>query len=128
MGLPALVGKAIRQADYYQVIQRTTMAGKTHRSVNWQTKQHSHEVQRMKTHIGSDFDEFLSEQGLSEEVSATALKRVIAWQIAEETNAPSTSKNGLAAHMSSSSAAVDRTLVKNDDGIPAATKHLPDVN
>ncbi|MNZ81658.1 hypothetical protein D3C78_1003340 [compost metagenome] len=37
----------------------------------------------MNPHIGSDFDDFLAEQGLSEEVSAAALKRVIAWQIAE---------------------------------------------
>lgn len=29
--------------------------------------------------IGSDFDDFLSEHALLEEVSATALKRVIAW-------------------------------------------------
>ena len=37
----------------------------------------------MNNHIGSDFDDFLSEQGLAEEVSAAALKRVITWQIAE---------------------------------------------
>lgn len=36
----------------------------------------------MNPHIGSDFDEFLAEQGLAEEVSA-ALKRVIVWQITE---------------------------------------------
>ncbi|SEI41750.1 hypothetical protein SAMN04244579_00320 [Azotobacter beijerinckii] len=34
----------------------------------------------MNPHIGSDFDDFLAEQGLSEDVSAAALKRVIAWQ------------------------------------------------
>ncbi len=37
----------------------------------------------MNKHIGSDFDDFLAEQGLAEEVSAAALKRVISWQIAE---------------------------------------------
>ena len=37
----------------------------------------------MNKHIGSDFDDFLAEQGIAEEVSAAALKRVIAWQIAE---------------------------------------------
>ena len=31
-------------------------------------------------HIGSDFDAFLEEEGLLEEVTATAIKRVIAWQ------------------------------------------------
>ena len=37
----------------------------------------------MNKHIGSDFDDFLAEQGLGEEVCAAALKRVIAWQIAQ---------------------------------------------
>lgn len=37
----------------------------------------------MNQYIGSDFDDFLAEQGLAEEVSAAALKRVIAWQIGE---------------------------------------------
>ena len=32
-------------------------------------------------HIGSDFDEFLQEEGIHEEVAAAALKRVIAWQL-----------------------------------------------
>lgn len=34
-------------------------------------------------HIGSDFDEFLEEEGLREEVTAAAIKRVIAWQLAQ---------------------------------------------
>lgn len=39
----------------------------------------------MNQHIGSDFDDFLAEQELGEEVSAAALKRVIAWQISDGT-------------------------------------------
>lgn len=31
-------------------------------------------------HIGSDFDEYLREEKIHEEVTAAALKRVIAWQ------------------------------------------------
>ncbi len=34
--------------------------------------------------IGSDFDEFLSEQGIREEVEATAIKRVITFQLQNE--------------------------------------------
>ncbi len=37
----------------------------------------------MNKHIGSDFDDFLAEQRIAEEVSAAALNRVISWQIAE---------------------------------------------
>ena len=32
-------------------------------------------------HIGSDFDTFLQEEGIREEVTAAAIKRVIAWQL-----------------------------------------------
>lgn len=32
-------------------------------------------------HIGSDFDTFLQEEGIREEVTAEAIKRVIAWQL-----------------------------------------------
>ena len=34
-------------------------------------------------HLGSDFDEFLAEEGLLAEAEAVALKRVVAFQIAE---------------------------------------------
>jgi len=32
-------------------------------------------------HIGSDFDDFLKDEGIHEEVTASAIKRVIAWQL-----------------------------------------------
>jgi hypothetical protein len=38
---------------------------------------------KLNKQIGSDFDDFLAEQGLAKEVSATALQRVISWQVAE---------------------------------------------
>jgi hypothetical protein len=41
--------------------------------------------QDVKTaHLGSDFDDFLREEGLLEVAEATAAKRVIAFQIAQE--------------------------------------------
>lgn len=33
-------------------------------------------------HVGSDFDDFLAQDGLLEETTAVAIKRVIAWQAA----------------------------------------------
>lgn len=33
-------------------------------------------------HIGSNFEDFLQEEGLLEETTATATKRLLAWQIA----------------------------------------------
>ena len=34
-------------------------------------------------HIGSDFDDFLKEEGIQEEVTAAAIESVIAWQLTE---------------------------------------------
>ena len=34
--------------------------------------------------IGSSFDDFLEEEGIKEEVSVVAIKRVLAWKIQEE--------------------------------------------
>lgn len=72
-------------------------------------------------HMGSDFDDFLSEQGLLEEVSATALKRVIAWQIAEAMATQKVTKKTLAERMHTSRTAVDRVLDQNDAGMTLAT-------
>lgn len=37
-------------------------------------------------HLGGDFDDFLREEGLLEEVEAVADKRVLAYAVAEATN------------------------------------------
>lgn len=75
----------------------------------------------MNQHIGSDFDDFLAEQGLVEEVSAAALKRVISWQIAEAMKSQKVTKKALAARMHTSRTAVDRALDQDDPGMTLAT-------
>jgi len=75
----------------------------------------------MNPHIGSNFDDFLSEQGLAEEVTAAALKRVIAWQIAEAMKSQNVTKKILADRMHTSRTAVDRALDQNDPGMTLAT-------
>jgi hypothetical protein len=72
-------------------------------------------------HIGSDFDDFLIEQGLAEEVSAAALKRVISWQLAEAMKAQGITKTALALLMHTSRTVVDRVLDQNDAGMTLAT-------
>lgn len=37
-------------------------------------------------HIGSSFDDFLTEEAILEEVTAVATKRVIAWQVSEKSS------------------------------------------
>ncbi|KQQ62044.1 Fis family transcriptional regulator [Pseudomonas sp. Leaf129] len=75
----------------------------------------------MNQHMGSDFDDFLVEQGLADEISAAALKRVIAWQIAEAMKLQKVSKKVLAERMHTSRTAVDRALDQNDAGMTLAT-------
>ena len=75
----------------------------------------------MKKHIGSDFDDFLAEQDLLEEVSAAALKRVIAWQIQEVMKAQQIGKAALAKRMHTSRTLVARVLDSEDAGMTIAT-------
>lgn len=61
-------------------------------------------------HIGSDFDDFLAEEGLLEEVEAVAVKRVLAYQISEMMKEQSLSKSEMARRMKTSRAALERLL------------------
>ncbi|MCP4144607.1 MAG: XRE family transcriptional regulator [bacterium] len=61
-------------------------------------------------HIGSDFDDFLSEEGLLAEAEAAAVKRVIAYQILEEMKKRNISKTALAKLMKTSRSSLDRLL------------------
>ena len=40
-------------------------------------------MKRANKHIGSDFDDFLNEEGLLEEAQAAAAKRIVAFQVAK---------------------------------------------
>lgn len=46
----------------------------------------------MNPHIGSSLDELLEEDAVLEEVNAVAIKRVVAWQIAQEMKAQQLTK------------------------------------
>lgn len=75
----------------------------------------------MSKHAGSDFDAFLAEEQLLEEVTAAALKRVVAWQISELMKAQRVSKSALAQRMQTSRTVVGRVLDSNDAGLTLAT-------
>jgi DNA-binding Xre family transcriptional regulator len=72
-------------------------------------------------HIGSDLDEFLDEEGIREEVTAAALKRVIAWQLEQVMQAKQITKTDMAARMHTSRAAVNRLLNEDDTSVTLAT-------
>ena len=64
----------------------------------------------MKKHIGSKFDDFLEAEGLLAEAEATAIKRVIAFQITRMIETENLTKTEMAKRMKTSRAALDRLL------------------
>ncbi len=61
-------------------------------------------------HIGSSFDDSLSEDAILEDVTAVATKRVIAWQISEGMSSLKLSKTAMAKKMRISRASLNRLL------------------
>lgn len=59
---------------------------------------------------GSNFDDFLKEQGMFDEVTAKALKRAISEQLRESMQEQSITKVALASRMATSRTQVDRLL------------------
>jgi DNA-binding Xre family transcriptional regulator len=71
-----------------------------------------------KQHIGSNFDEFLAEEGLLTADEAVAVKRVLAYQIEQLMIAQNISKTAMAQRMNTSRAALNRLL---DPANPSVT-------
>ena len=71
--------------------------------------------------IGTDFDDVLAEEGLLEEVTAVAVKRVIAWQIEQEMSAQKMTKTAMAKKMRTSRASLNRLLDENDTSLTLTT-------
>ncbi|MCJ7797613.1 MAG: helix-turn-helix domain-containing protein [Thermoleophilia bacterium] len=71
-----------------------------------------------KKHVGSDFDDFLREEGLLEAAETIAAKRVIAYQIAQEMERNHISRTELARRMRTSRSTVERLL---DPANPSVT-------
>ena len=74
-----------------------------------------------KQNVGSDFDDFLAQEGMLEEVTAVAVKRVIAWQIEQEMAAQKLTKTAMAKKMRTSRASLDRLLDENDTSLTLTT-------
>ena len=74
-----------------------------------------------KKNIGSSFDDFLKEEAMLDDATAVALKRVIAWQIAEEMKAQHLTKTELAKRMHTSRAALNRLLDEDDTSLTLTT-------
>jgi antitoxin HicB len=67
--------------------------------------------------IGSSFEDFLKEEGIYEEVTAHAVKRVLAWQIEQAMKARGLTKSEMARRMHTSRSQLDRLLDPDNDKV-----------
>jgi antitoxin HicB len=74
-----------------------------------------------KKNIGSTFDSWLREEGLYEDVSATAIKRVVARQVEDAMKQKRLTKAEMARRMHTSRAALDRLLDPDNDAVTLIT-------
>jgi predicted XRE-type DNA-binding protein len=72
-------------------------------------------------HIGSSFDEFLEAENLLEDVTALAIKRVIAWQIQQAMKENHLTKAAMAKIMKTSRSQLDRLLDPNSSALTLGT-------
>ncbi len=74
-----------------------------------------------KGRVGSSFDSFLREEGIYEDVTAAAIKRVIARQLDSLMQIEGLTKTELARRMQTSRAQLDRLLDPENESVTLAT-------
>ncbi|MBV9037492.1 MAG: XRE family transcriptional regulator [Acidobacteriaceae bacterium] len=74
-----------------------------------------------KENVGSSFDDWLREEGIYEETTAVAIKRVLARQITKDMAKQQLSKSEMAKRMRTSRAALNRLLDPENDAITLNT-------
>jgi DNA-binding Xre family transcriptional regulator len=72
-------------------------------------------------HIGSNFDDFLAEEGLLAEAGTVAVKRVIAYQVDQMMKEQNLTKTEMSRRMNTSRAALERLLDPANQSITLQT-------
>ncbi len=72
-------------------------------------------------HRGSSLDSFLDEEGIKDQATSIAVKRVIAWQLQRAMEDQKISKTDMAARMSTSRRQLSRVLNPDDDNVTLET-------
>ena len=75
----------------------------------------------LKENMNSDFDEFLVDDGIYENVNDIAIKRVIAYQLEQEMKAQNITKTKMAELMNTSRAVVNRLLNPDNSSLTLHT-------
>ena len=76
---------------------------------------------KSKKHLGSNFDQFLEEEGLLSDAEAVAAKRIISFQIEREMKRKRISKIQMATKMHTSRSSLDRLLDPDNISITLQT-------
>lgn len=76
---------------------------------------------KKKGRIGSSFDDFLEEDGIYEEVTARAIKRVIVRQLDTQMRRDRLTKSAMARRMRTSRAQLDRLLDPDNESVTLGT-------
>ena len=76
---------------------------------------------RANVHVGTDFEDFLRDEGTLEEATALAVKRVLAWELQKAMKKNDISISELARRMKTSRAVVHRLLDEQDQSVTLAT-------
>lgn len=72
-------------------------------------------------YLGDNFDDFLREEGLLEEAEANAIKRMVAFQIAQEMKRRKLTKTEMTHRMKTSRAALERLLDPSNPSVTLST-------
>ncbi len=72
-------------------------------------------------YIGSSLDDLLEEDGILAEVTAIAIKRVLAWQVAQAMSSQGISKSQMAEQMGTSRTSLDRLLDPENTSVTLKT-------
>jgi antitoxin HicB len=93
------------------------------RRINFGTlrRERHRDMKKKKGRIGSSFDDFLKEEGIYEEVTAHAIKHVIAHQLDALMREQGLTKSELAKRMDTSRAQLDRLLDPDNESVTLAT-------
>jgi DNA-binding Xre family transcriptional regulator len=74
-----------------------------------------------KKYIGSNFDDFLNEEGILSDVEAVAVKRVIAYQISQLMQEQNLTKMEMSRRLNTSRASLDRLLDPTNTSVTLQT-------
>ena len=74
-----------------------------------------------KKHIGSNFDDFLAEEGLLEQAETVAIKRALAFQVEELMKEQNLSKTEMSRRMRTSRASLERLLDPGNQSVTLQT-------